>query len=403
MKTIQVKLWVVLWFVYSSCLLLLSHFSAFKMLGVPTMTPQFADLRIITTSVDCFLDGTWSMTGVSCDPWGRPFNYPSLWIRLFALFQLGESRTIILGSIEILILSASLIYWSRWTFGKLESLAQKQFFPFMVFMILFSPPILLLAERGNVDTLIFAGATLAFVLYRKFKFFTAGLLVAFLGVLKLYPFLALMSFFEISRKKINFLLLLALGFLGFLSLLSEIHLIVVRSETGWNSISYGVSVLPLLLLKSAFAPNTKLWAAVLGALVIFLIALCITGLNSRQSDNSVKRMLSEHLLERGAPLISLIFVGSYLSGTAYDYRLVTLIPVLFILFVSTRSHVSMGMILIAAFISLYFGHSTSQYGRIGLILNALGDMTITLIVALLVSVYIDRLFAEVNIRKKLDV
>ena len=212
MKTIQLKLWVALWFLYSSCLLLLSHFSAFKLLGVPTMTPSFADLRFITTSVDCYLNGNWSMSGMSCDPWGRPFNYPSLWIRLFALFRLGESQTIILGSIEIVILSASLIYWTRWAFRRLESPAQKSFFPFLVFLIFFSPPILLLAERGNVDILIFAGVTLAYIVYRKYNFFIAGFLIAFLGILKLYPFLALVSFFERERKKSHFFLLLTFGF-----------------------------------------------------------------------------------------------------------------------------------------------------------------------------------------------
>lgn len=403
MKTIQLKLWVALWFLYSSCLLLLSHFSAFKLLGVPIMTPSFADLRFITTSVDCYLNGNWSMTGMSCDPWGRPFNYPSLWIRLFALFRLGESQTIILGSIEIVILSASLIYWTRWAFRRLESPAQKSFFPFLVFLIFFSPPILLLAERGNVDILIFAGVTLAYIVYSKYNFFIAGFLIAFLGILKLYPFLALVSFFERERKKSHFFLLLAFGFFGFLSLLSEIQLIALRSVNDWNSISYGVSVLPLLVMKGAFSPNTKIWAAVLGALVLFILAIFITGLKSNRLESSIKRTLSRHTWDRGAPLISLIFVGSFLSGTAYDYRLVTLIPVLFILFVSTRSYTSAGLMLIVTFISMYFGHLTSQFGRFGLFLNATGDMTITLIVALLISVYIDRLFVAVHTRRKLDV
>jgi hypothetical protein len=273
----------------------------------------------------------------------------------------------------------------------------------MVFLIFFSPPILLLAERGNVDTLIFAGATLAFVLYGRFKFITAGLLIAFLGALKLYPFLALLGFFESRKRKSQFILLLAFGFLGFLSLLGELHLIAIRSENDWNSISYGVSVLPLLLLKGAFAPNTKIWAAALGALFLFLLVLCVACLKSNRLENSVKWMPSIPTWEHGAPLISLVFVGSFLSGTAYDYRLVTLIPVLFILFVSTRSYFSTGLILITTFLSLYFGHLTSQFGRLGLVLNAAGDLIITLIVALLVSVYIDRLFSTVNTRRKLDV
>jgi hypothetical protein len=156
-------------------------------------------------------------------------------------------------------------------------------------------------------------------------------------------------------------------------------------------------------MKGAFSPNTKIWAAVLGALVLFILAIFITGLKSNRLENSIKRTLSRHTWDRGAPLISLIFVGSFLSGTAYDYRLVTLIPVLFILFVSTRSYTSTGLMLIVTFISMYFGHLTSQFGRFGLFLNATGDMTITLIVALLISVYIDRLFVAVHTRRKLDV
>jgi len=51
-------------------------------LGVPVMTPPFLDLRIVTGSAPCAAPGIDVHINGQCDPLGRPFNLPPVWLQL---------------------------------------------------------------------------------------------------------------------------------------------------------------------------------------------------------------------------------------------------------------------------------------------------------------------------------
>ena len=403
MKAPGKKIWVGCWALYLSFLLLLSKFSAFKILGVPTMSPSFADLRFITSASDCYSAGGWSMTGVSCDPWGRPFNYPSLWVRIFSFLDLGEAKTDILGILELVILSASLIYWVRWAYSRLNSDKPKEYFAILTIFILVSPPILLLAERGNVDIVIFAGMTLAYFMASRSAYLSAGLLVSFLGTLKLYPFFGLTKLLEFRKRVFGSMAVIFCAVGGTVLILGELKLIASRSENGWNSISYGISVLPLLLLRDTFGSHTKLVAALFGAVILIVFAFVFSILKAKKDFVTAEPEVSNYLLNHNIAIMSLLFLASYLSGTSYDYRLITLLPVLFMFLVSIRSKSVLRLFTLGALVSLYFGHLTSRFGDLGLILNIFGDTTIALFASYLLSFYIDRLRASAASRKHSNV
>lgn len=403
MKVVSKKVWVGFWILYSFCLFALNELSGFKLLQVPTMNPSFADLRLITSSSDCFSEGNWSMTSASCDPWGRPFNYPSIWVKLFAWFGIGESKTVFLGSLEFFILGASLVYWVKWAYLRLSQGSSKQTYAILVFLILFSPPILLLAERANTDILVFAGTTLAHHLLSKDAYLSAGLLISFLGMLKLYPYFALLQFLDFKNQKSKSFFIWSFSIGGLFLISEDLDLIASRSVNGWNSISYGVSEIPSLLLKDAYEPYNKIIASILGLSILVVLSTFFSFFVRHRFSPIEYLKVSNFFVRETSSLMNLLFLASCLAGTSYDYRLVTLVPFLFALFVSVKSANSARLVTFSALISLYFGHLTYHFGNFGLLLNICGDVTIVLLASLLVSFYITQIHRRVVFRKQSDV
>ena len=106
-------------------------------LGVTAMLPAFADLRGVLSAVECF-----DSLGVSlyksnpCDPWGRPFNYPRIWLYLH-YFGLNQDHASFLG-----VVLAGVFYVAVFTLmGRINP------FKFLVYgLVLCSPPMLLAIE-----------------------------------------------------------------------------------------------------------------------------------------------------------------------------------------------------------------------------------------------------------------
>ena len=379
-KTVKLS-WVLLSVFYTLYLWVISATSSFGKLGIPEMFPRFADLRLITTASECFQQGNWWVTGESCDPWGRPFNYPSLWVKLFSFFGLGNSQTVVLGNIEIVILSASLSYWIIRSRALLKSKNQIRAFPFFVLGVLFSPPILLLAERGNTDILIFAGITCASELLRRSNFFVTTTLISFLGALKLYPFAGILVFLLAKKSKFQvFYLILVFSFTLLLTF-SELNYILRWSQNGWNSISYGMSMIPLLALQIYPTKTIKIVSIAIGFIILVIVA-SIFHLLFKSFPIRVSSFPSPiNIQNSGSILSSSIFLASYVSGTSYDYRLILATPVLLNLFISSNSAKSLRFSFAAMFLLMYLGHLTDLFGNYGIILNIVGDVSITLLAA----------------------
>jgi hypothetical protein len=382
---------------YSLFLICLSETKAFGSLGVPVMSPSFADLRLITSSASCFMSGHWTMLSISCDPWQRPFNYPSLWVKIFAFLGFGIAATNILGLIELGLLSTTLFYWIYILESRMVNSRQKLFFPVLVALLIFSPPFLLLAERGNVDILIFSGMTIVYELFRRRSYFLPAALLSFLGSLKIYPFVTVIAVVSLARSKAKlFYLFIAISIAVALTF-GEFSLIAIRSESDWSSISYGVSVIPLLLLRNGFDPYTKYIAFSLGLILLIFIAGLIL-LSFKRFKNSFWLLKSMNQLEDFEVLFSAsFFVSSFIVGTSYDYRLVTLFPFILLIYVSSTSNIAILAIFALQVPSMYFGHLTTNFGKFGLMLNVLGDLSISFVAGLAVALLWLSMKSKINI------
>lgn len=378
--------------------LLLSEFSAFQYLGVPVMTPSFADLRLITSASDCLQNSTWSMNSVSCDPWGRPFNYPSLWVHIFSFMHIDQSQTQLLGIIEIFLLVASFAYWF-WRVSTFFTIPLIVNLLFVYLVFVFSPPILLLVERGNVDILIFSGITIAAEFLRRKASMFSGFLLVVLGTLKIYPFAGILIPVLAVSSKLKRSLIILSSAMGVLLISGEIRLISDRSITSWNSISYGLNIIPLILAQKLHIILSRESTALIGIVSMICVAFIVWKLFRHGIQTIAKKVATSGDFNFSFQVFALINLLSYLVGTSYDYRLVISMPLFMILF-SLYSCSSEKSFLVITLVSiLYGGHLLSRLGTLGVLLNTLSDAIILVAVTFLSLILIQLNQSRIRVRK----
>jgi hypothetical protein len=369
-------------FLFTAALIALSTFSAFRYFAVPVMDPTFADLRLITSASECLQNSTWSMNSDSCDPWNRPFNYPSLWVLIFSIFSFTEANTYVLGTLEIILLGLTLWYWLRRVIiFDPESRIWSYILLFFVFA--FSPPVLLLAERGNVDILMFAGLTLAAEVMRCKYYLIAGFIVALLGTLKIYPFVGIFIPFLALSHWPKRLWILFVSLLGGLIIVDELSLISDRSMTAWNSISYGMNLIPLITFQKFQTTGSRELAAFFGVFLFVGVSVFLWKLLYRNIKEVSEKIRLSDEFNTDFQLFALVFIFSYLVGTSYDYRLVISFPLFLILRYMVISKKG-GILLVGVLIGvMYGGQLLSGFGPIGILLVSLSDTLILVSTSLL--------------------
>ncbi len=162
-------------------------------MGVPSMTPSFADTRIIMDAIECMQRGHDPYVDNTCDPHGRLYNYPPVWLEL-SRFSVGPATAKIIG----VVIAAS-------TFAAATVIlsAGSPVSGALIMLALLSPPILFGIERGNVDLLVFALLVLGIAATnaappRARTALRASLIIA-LTVLKIYPVVAASIFLRNGR------------------------------------------------------------------------------------------------------------------------------------------------------------------------------------------------------------
>jgi hypothetical protein len=199
-----------------------------SVMSVPAMFPDYADLRAVTSAVDCRNTENYVDEYISnCDNWARPFNYPGIWVSIFFRLNLGVGSTGILGLILVILVALSLSYWCYIAIESKVSLQKLIIFSGFVY----SPSIYLLNERGNIDALIFALITITFYLYRKNFQNAAVFLVTFGSILKIFPIVLLLTIGLRSRSVLTRLLCLLGGTISFFYLMPILPKILLNTPS----------------------------------------------------------------------------------------------------------------------------------------------------------------------------
>nr|VFJ57214.1 MAG: hypothetical protein BECKDK2373B_GA0170837_106419 [Candidatus Kentron sp. DK] len=279
------------------------------------MSPIFADLRTIPNLSD--FDGL--RENVSVDPWGRPFNYPEIWIYILTVIGLIQEPYILFGIFQLFLLFALFAF----TVVSAPSISKLIY----VSALCLSPPVFLLLERGNNDASVFV-ILLAMVSTRNS--FVKGMLLALSGGLKIFPIFGILGAIHWKLKPA----LLGLFLLSPILVWSFKDLIAIKSNTPIGAtLFFGVKSMAKMscLVSEKFSILSNCYEGPLTLIYIALFSMAVLGILFLRK-NSLTKFKTEYLSCELRQEIFLVFGGIFLAtlllSGSVAYRLIFVLPVL---------------------------------------------------------------------------
>lgn len=289
---------------------------------VPTQNMPFMDFRLIPGSAESFANGFEPSVENPYDPNGRIFNYPAFW-RLFFYTGITQADTVWISVSMIVLFFISVILFP-----------EKPSIPAVVGMltVLFSPASMLLYERGNVDLIVFVICVMI-LLAAKYSAYAASLIILFGGIVKLFPILGLSVLLKESKKKF-----LGLSFVCLLVLVAYMLATWDSVQASWtltmrgDGASYGTNVFvtrygaAMTRTLSAWFSSSQIdfflnYGFMIAALILLLLVIFLSLRNQVLFESAADRNFDAFRM--GAS----IYVGTFLLGNNWDYRLAFLVLV----------------------------------------------------------------------------
>lgn len=285
----------------------------------PPVEPAFADMRSVTTVWDCTRAGADTRELIrhnSCDPWGRPANYPRLWM-LGGYLGLGERATVAAGIANsvVFLLCALLLFPARGSIASAIGFAA----------ILVSPTVLMGVERGNVDLTLYAlvGAAALLAFRTRAGLLGGASLLLLASVLKLFP-IAGVAMFAAARRgsgRGRYAVAVLVLFAGYCLATFEDIRIIASAIPQATEQSYG-SKLTADAFTISFGLSQEHGRFLL--LSVFGTCGCLAGLflKLRPAASDAERARVAAFLAGGA-----IYLFSYAAFVNWNYRIACLVLV----------------------------------------------------------------------------
>ena len=279
---------------------------------VPTKEPVFFDFRLIPGSAESFAHGYEPSIENPYDPSQRIFNYPAFW-RLFFYTGITQADTTWIVILMIVLYFCGVVLFPQ-NLPVVGAL--------WMFVIVFSPACMLLYERGNVDLVVFFICALV-ILASDYSPSVAAAGLTFGAVVKMFPIFGLIIFWREPKRRCILITIASLLFMTVYSLLTFDSLRAAWASTIRSADkSYGAFVFisrfnsyfqaffPKLL---SFGQWRLLFEMV--ALALILVAMAL-GLREEQPLLALQER-NLVAFRMGAA----IYVGTFLLGNNFDYRL----------------------------------------------------------------------------------
>ena len=298
-------------------------------LGNSTST-EFSDLQQVTASAQCLTeDSSRNLYERTCDPGGRPYNYPLIWAQVLSRLGVDVSATRGLGIVIILVFGVSIASIS---YRVLPKEINWSTFTAFVFSVL-APPTFLLLERGNIDALVFSILVIAAFSVLSHHPISASVGFGIATWLKIFPLPSVLALGRLpyGRRTAAITFVVVLGF-GVIALLPSLEFVVSGTpqplEGGFGAPHFFMVIWNLLEFPGAsYGPRIF---GVLSFASLSLLYLMIVRRCKVQPHCSVFRAMPQQINGHNDAATLIViglgsFLGAYIVGTNFDYRLVFLI------------------------------------------------------------------------------
>lgn len=309
-----VLMWVVLLILFKSY----GYNKTWKLWGVPVEKQVFLDFRLIPGSAESFRNGFEPSIENPYDPGKRIFNYPTFW-RLFFYTGITMDDTIWISVVMLILYFGGVILFPQ-KITLVDAL--------LMLAVIFSPASMLLYERGNVDLFVFFICVLIILSAGYSSFLTTGLILMG-AVVKMFPFFGLSVLLRESKRKF-----LLLGAVIVLFMLVYGFITIDSQAAAWNTtmrgdgLSYGTFIIITRLggyFQQALPDLFTLPQWQLLFEVAALILILVTGILTVREPSILTAAHERNLtaFRMGAS----IYLGTFLLGNNWDYRLAFLVLV----------------------------------------------------------------------------
>lgn len=291
---------------------ILFNLDIMKLSGVPTISPYFADLRVITSGLDCARLGYDPLINNPCDPWKRVMNYPRIWQSL-EIFGIKQEHTFIIG-----IILAILFYFSALKFISIINKKEAMIYS----LILLSPAFILAVERGNNDLLVFIILSVSLIYFIKNEYLFYSALLS-CSLIKLYPFAAFSVCLK-EKKKTFLKIIFIFGLLFSIYIIVTFRDIMLISEGTPRVFYYSYGCIGVInslnyLLKHFFDIQIKhLYIA--SWVLIFFVLFAVYSVSFFKKIKITYNSNNLSSFRIGAS----IYVTTFILGQNFVYRLVFL-------------------------------------------------------------------------------
>jgi Glycosyltransferase family 87 len=282
--------------------------------NIPTFMPYLADARLITAAAESHALGYDPLIRNPRDPWGRPMNYPRVWQLLFYL-RLCQADTIYFG-----VIFAAVFFSGVFLITKNIDRSTA----WLMTCAVFSPAVLLGLERGNNDLLVFFLLSLAVYVVKKSRVGTT-VVIGLSFVLKLYPIFGLAIFLRERKRVFLAIMMSSIIVCGIYTMIVFDELRLIRLATPTTTalgLSYGLDV--AWMRAGTSRPDATIVLRIVSYAAVLLTAAFSLFHAGRRVDSMDDQNGHMDSFRVGASA----YIGTFLIGGNWDYRLMILLLVI---------------------------------------------------------------------------
>ncbi|MEW6285062.1 MAG: hypothetical protein AB1509_02440 [Chloroflexota bacterium] len=318
-KSLLVAGIIFMWVILGVLFVTVGYEETWELWDVPVEKPFFFDFRLIPGSAESFRNGFEPTVKNPFDPAGRLFNYPTFW-RLFFYTGISMDDTLWIVVLMLVLYFAGIVLFP-------QALSYRD--ALLMLLVIFSPASMLLYERGNVDLFVFFICALI-VFVNGYSANWAAALIVFGAIVKSFPLFGVSVLLKEPKERFWKLTAASILFMVIYGIKTfESQYIAWTTTQRGSDFSYGAFVLMTYLnnhLQSLPLDVCSLgcWKVLFEGLAgILILSGFIGGIVQPHRLNAV----SEGNLTAFRMGVS-IYLGTFLLGNNWDYRLAFLVFVI---------------------------------------------------------------------------